>query len=126
MNATATVFDAGEIIARPRREVTWVKVAVAVADEDVTGVAGAALWGPLLDRPNLVDVADARRLRPIGPGGYSGGECYRTLVEVLLAGGEFCRTARCWRAPGRGGSGRLEGCHPSRWPPPPPRPPDVC
>jgi hypothetical protein len=60
-----------------------------VADEDVTGVAGAALWGPLLDRLNLVDVADGRRLRPIGPGGYTGGECYRTLVEVLLAGGEF-------------------------------------
>jgi hypothetical protein len=55
----------------------------------VTGVAGAALWGPLLDRLNVVDVADARQLRPIGPGGYRGGECYRTLVEVLLAGGEF-------------------------------------
>jgi hypothetical protein len=87
VNATATLFDAGELIARPRREATGVKVAV--ADEDVTGVAGAALWGPLLDRLNVVDVADARDLRPIGPGGYSGGECYRTLVEVLLAGGEF-------------------------------------
>jgi len=60
-----------------------------VADEDVTGVAGVALWGPLLDRLNLVGVADARGLRPIGPGGYTGGECYRTLVEVVLAGGEF-------------------------------------
>lgn len=87
MNATATLFDAGEIIAKPRREAARVKVTV--TDEDVTGVAGAALWGPMLDRLNLVDVADARRLRPIGPGGYTGGECYRTLVEVLLAGGDF-------------------------------------
>ena len=87
MNVTATLFDAGEITVRPRREAAAVRVTV--TDEDVTGVAGAALWGPLLDRLNLVDVADARRLRPIGPGGYTGGECYRTLVEVLLAGGEF-------------------------------------
>lgn len=87
MNATAMLFDAGEIIAKPRREAARVKVTV--TDEDVTGVAGAALWGPMLDRLNLVDVADARRLRPIGPGGYTGGECYRTLVEVLLAGGDF-------------------------------------
>ena len=87
MNATATLFDAGEIIARPCREASRVKAEI--ADEEVTGVAGAALWGPLLDRLNVVGVADARRLRPIGPGGYTGGECYRTLVEVLLAGGEF-------------------------------------
>ena len=87
MNATATLFDAGEIIARPRREAARVKAEI--AEEDVTGVAGVALWGPLLDRLNLVDVADGRGLRPIGPGGYTGGECYRTLVEVLLAGGEF-------------------------------------
>lgn len=87
MNATATLFDAGEIVARPRREAARVKAEI--ADEDVTGVAGVALWGPLLDRLNLVGVADERGLRPIGPGGYTGGECYRTLVEVLLAGGEF-------------------------------------
>lgn len=87
MNTTATLFDAGEIIVRPRREAA--RPNVEVADEDVTGVAGVALWGPLLDRLNLVGVADARGLRPIGPGGYTGGECYRTLVEVLLAGGEF-------------------------------------
>jgi hypothetical protein len=55
----------------------------------MTGVAGAALWGPLLDRLNVVGVADRRALRPIGPGGYTGGQCYRTLVEVLLAGGDF-------------------------------------
>jgi hypothetical protein len=87
VNATATLFDAGEIITRPRREAAPVKAEI--ADEDVTGVAGAALWGPLLDRLNVVDVADARGLRPIGPSGYTGGECYRTLVEILLAGGEF-------------------------------------
>ena len=88
MNATATLFDAGEIITRPRREAAPVKVSE-IADEDVTGVAGVALVGPMLDRLNVVDVADARGLRPIGPGGYTGGECYRTLVEMLLAGGEF-------------------------------------
>lgn len=87
MNATATLFDAGVTVVRPRRESARVKVTV--ADEDVTGVAGAALWGPMLDRLNVVGSADARRLRPIGPGGFTGGECYRTLVEVLLAGGEF-------------------------------------
>jgi hypothetical protein len=87
VNATATLFDAGEMIARPCREAA--RVRVEIVDEDVTGVAGVALWGPLLDRLNLVGVADRRRLRPIGPGGYSGGECYRTLVEVQLAGGDF-------------------------------------
>ncbi len=87
MNATATLFDAGELIARPRREAARPKAEI--ADEDVTGVAGVALWDPLLDRLNLVGVADARALRPIGPGGFSGCECYRTVVEVLLAGGEF-------------------------------------
>jgi hypothetical protein len=84
VNVTATLFDAGEMIARPGREVALVKVSL--ADGDVTGVA---LWGPMLDRLNVVDVADRRQLRPIGPGGYTGGECYRTLVEVQLAGGDF-------------------------------------
>lgn len=87
MNATATLFDAGALLDRPVVGVAPVKVSV--VDETVTGVAGVALWGPLLDRLNLVGVADERALRPIGPGGYTGGECYRTLVEVLLAGGEF-------------------------------------
>lgn len=87
MNATATLFDAGDMIVGPCREAAPVKVTV--TDEDVTGVAGVALWGPMLDRLNLVGVADGRELRPIGAGGYTGGECYRTLVEVLLAGGEF-------------------------------------
>jgi len=105
VNATATLFDAGEMIARPRREAA--RVMAEIADEDVTGVAGAALWGPLLDRLNLVGVADARRLRPIGPGGYTGGECYRTLVEVLLAGGEFLSD----RSLLEGATEQLRGAH---------------
>jgi hypothetical protein len=64
-------------------------VKVKVSDDKVTGVGGVALWGPMLDNLNLVGVADGRRLRPIGPGGYTGGECYRALVEILLAGGDF-------------------------------------
>lgn len=87
MNATVTLFDAGELIRRPAREVAAVRVTA--AEDEVTGVSGVALWGPLLDRLNLVGEADRRVLRPIGPGGYSGGECYRAVVEVLLAGGDF-------------------------------------
>ncbi len=105
MNATATLFDAGELIVRPRGEAALVKAEV--ADEDVTGVAGVALWGPLLDRLNLVGVADGRQLRPIGPGGYTGGECYRTLVEVLLAGGEFLSD----RSLLEGATEQLRGAH---------------
>ena len=54
----------------------------------MTGVAGAVLWRPLRDRLGLVEVADGRDLRPIGPGGSSGGLCSRSLVEVQLAGGD--------------------------------------
>jgi hypothetical protein len=42
-----------------------------------------------LDRLNLVGVADDRQLRKIGPTGYSGGECYRAVTELILAGGDF-------------------------------------
>lgn len=52
-------------------------------------MAGVVLWGPFLDRLNVVGVADDRRLRVIGPSGFSGGECYRSVVEVVLAGGDF-------------------------------------
>jgi hypothetical protein len=48
-----------------------------------------ALWGPLLDRLNVAAEADRRGLRPIGPGGYTGGECYRALIETQPAGGDF-------------------------------------
>jgi hypothetical protein len=105
VNITATLFNVGEIIARPRRESA--RVMPTVTDEDVTGVAGVALWGPLLDRLNVVEVADRRGLRPIGPGGYGGGECYRALVEVLLAGGDFLSD----RSLLEGATQRLRGAH---------------
>jgi hypothetical protein len=105
VKTTATLFDAGEIVGRPRRESA--RVTPTVADEEVTGVAGVALWGPLLDRLNVVEVADRRGLRPIGPGGYSGGECYRALVEVLLAGGDFLSD----RSLLAGATQRLRGAH---------------
>lgn len=105
MKTTATLFDAEETLARPRREAT--KVAVTFSDDEVTGVAGAVLWGPFLDRLNVVGAADQRVLRPIGPGGYTGGECYRTLVEVLLAGGEFLSD----RSLLEGATERLRGQH---------------
>ena len=87
MNVTAPLFDAGGMVPVPVRRVAT--AGVSLVDEDVTGVAGMVLWGSLLDRLNVVAVADDRELRPIGPGGYTGGECSRAVVEVLLAGGEF-------------------------------------
>lgn len=87
MNVTATLFDAGELTDRSSRRVTSVQATV--SDDNVTGIAGVVLWGELLDCLNVVDVADRRQLRPIGRNGYTGGECYRTLVEVQLAGGDF-------------------------------------
>jgi Transposase DDE domain group 1 len=105
VNITAALFDAGKLGKRPHREVA--RVVASVSDDEVTGVAGAALWGPLLDRLNLVDVADDRQLRPIRAGGYSGGECYRALVEVLLAGGEFVSD----RSSLAGATQRLRGAH---------------
>jgi Transposase DDE domain group 1 len=87
VNSTLPLFDVGELVERPARAVAPVQVTV--RDEAVTGVAGVVLWGEMLDRLNLVGVADARGLRPIGASGYSGGECYRALTEVLLAGGDF-------------------------------------
>ena len=88
MKTTAPLFEIEDpVTTRPWQRVTPV-VAEATGD-DVTGVAGIALWGELLDRLGLVGEADRRNLRPIGPGGYSGGECYRPLVELQLAGGDF-------------------------------------
>lgn len=88
MNTTALAFDLQDtLIDRPRRGVA--PIAVEASEDSVTGVAGVALWGPLLDRLGLVDESDRRGLRPIAPGGYTGGECYRALVETLLAGGDF-------------------------------------
>ncbi len=87
MNATATLFDAGELIRRPVREVAPVRVTV--TEDEVTGVAGWRCGGRCWTGSTWSAEADRRALRPIGPGGYSGGECYRAVVEVLLAGGTF-------------------------------------
>ena len=83
-------------------------------DDLVTGIAGAALWGPLLDRLGLVSEADRRQLRPIGPGGYSGGECFRALVEVVLAGGDVVSDRGLLAGVA---NERLRGSHvlPSQW-----------
>jgi hypothetical protein len=88
VNDTGLLFDVeGELLARPPRNVP--APVVGASETDLTPVAGVALWGPLLDRLNVVAEADRRELRPIGPGGYSGGECYRALTEICLAGGDF-------------------------------------
>ena len=60
------------VITRPFQRVA--PVVVEATEDDVTGVAGIALFGELLDHLGLVQAADRRGLRPIGPGGYSGGE----------------------------------------------------
>lgn len=88
VNATGLLFEVDDsVLACPVRSVPT--PVVTASEEDLTPVAGVALWGPLLDRLNVVAEADRRGLRPIGPGGYTGGECYRALTETLLAGGDF-------------------------------------
>jgi hypothetical protein len=88
VNGTGLLFPVdGLVVARPAAAVP--KPVASASEEDLTPVAGVALWGPLLDRLNVVAEADRRGLRPIGPGGYSGGACYRALAEVCLAGGDF-------------------------------------
>ncbi|HMA46006.1 MAG TPA: hypothetical protein VKP11_02165 [Frankiaceae bacterium] len=88
VNGTGLLFDVEDpVLARPARPVPT--PVVSGSEADLTPVAGVVLWGPLLDRLNVVAEADRRGLRSIGPGGYSGGACYRALVETLLAGGDF-------------------------------------
>ena len=88
VNDTGLLFDVeDELLARPGRSVP--APVVEASETDLTPVAGVALWGPLLDRLNVVAEADRRGLRPVGPGGFTGGECYRALVEICLAGGDF-------------------------------------
>lgn len=88
MNDNALAFELNDpVVERPTRAVTSVEVEP--TDDQIIGVGGLPLWGELLDRLGLIDEADRRRLREIGPEGYSGGECYRSLVEMLLAGGDF-------------------------------------
>ncbi len=88
MKTTPALFETADtVIARPARRVA--RPVVEATEDDLTGIAGVALWGELLDHLGLVAEADRRQLRPIGPGGYSGGECYRAVVETQLAGGDF-------------------------------------
>lgn len=88
MNVTALRFELGDtVVKRPERAVA--RPVVEASEDSVTGVAGIVLWGEMLDRLGLVGEADRRGLRPIGPGGYTGGECYRAVVETQLAGGDF-------------------------------------
>jgi hypothetical protein len=88
VNTTAPLFEIDDkVIARPFQRVATVRVEA--TEDDVTGVAGVALFGELLDHLGLVDASDRHGLRPIGPGGYTGGECYRPVVELQLAGGDF-------------------------------------
>jgi hypothetical protein len=88
VKTTAPLFEIEDrVVARPLRRVA--PIAVEASEDNLTGVAGIALVGELLDRLGLVEVADRHHLRPIGPGGYSGGECYRPVVELQLAGGDF-------------------------------------
>jgi hypothetical protein len=85
---TAPLFKIEDtVIPRPARQVAH--PVVSATEDDLTGIAGVAIWGELLDRLSLVAESDRRQLRPIGPGGYSGGECYRAVVETQLAGGDF-------------------------------------
>lgn len=88
VNATSRLFEVEEPArSRPKRAVP--KPQVQASEDDLTQIAGAALWGPWLDRLDVVGVADELQLRQVGPGGYSGGICFRSLVETLLAGGDF-------------------------------------
>ncbi len=72
MKTTPLLFDIEDhVVSRPSQRVA--PVIVETTEDDVTGVAGIALFGELLDHLGLVEAADRRNLRPIGPGGYSGG-----------------------------------------------------
>ena len=90
MQTTPLAFPIRDITISPTRAARRVApVAVEASEDNVTGVAGLVLFGELLDRLGLVEAADSHNLRPIGPGGYTGGECYRALVETQLCGGDF-------------------------------------
>jgi hypothetical protein len=88
VKTTAPLFEIEDpVTTRPFQRVA--PVVAEATEDDVTGVARIALFGELLDHLGLVESADRRSLRPIGPGGYTGGECYRPIVELQLAGGDF-------------------------------------
>jgi hypothetical protein len=88
VNDNALLFEVpGTLGSRPVESSP--RVHVEAGEDSLTPVAGVVLWGPLLDRLGVISEADRGALRPIGAGGYSGGECYRSLVELQLAGGDF-------------------------------------
>lgn len=88
MNDTALAFELDDPrLERPTRGVFPVEVEP--TDDQIINVGGIALWCELLDHLGLYDEANRRRLREIGPEGYNSGECFRALVETLLAGGDF-------------------------------------
>jgi hypothetical protein len=66
VNATGLLSDVEDaVLTRPGKSVP--SPMVSRSEQDLTPVAGVALWGPLLDRLNLVAEADRRGPRPIGP-----------------------------------------------------------
>jgi hypothetical protein len=66
VKSTPMLFDIDDmVITRPFQRVA--PVVVEATEDDVTGVAGIALFGELLDHLGLVQAADRRGLRPIGP-----------------------------------------------------------
>jgi hypothetical protein len=72
VNATPLLFDIEDmVIARPFQRVA--PVVVEATEDDVSGVAGIALFGELLDHLGLLQVANRRGLRPIGPGAIAAG-----------------------------------------------------
>lgn len=88
VKATSRLFEVEEPVdVRPRGGVP--EPVVEASEEDLTPLAGVALWGPLLDRLGLVGLADDVGLRQVAANGFSGGECLRALVETMLAGGDF-------------------------------------
>ena len=100
MKTTAPLLEiADPTTTRPFQRVA--PVAVEQCEDDVAGVAGIALFGELLDRLGLVEAADRRNLRPMVGPDYTGGECYRSVVELQLVGGDFLFDVSLLRATGR-------------------------
>lgn len=55
------------VLASPKHPVP--QQVTTVSEKDLASVVGVVLWGPLLDRLNVVVEADRQVLREIGPGG---------------------------------------------------------
>ena len=66
MTGTGLLFDVEDaLLARPAGVVPT--PVVSASEADLTPVAGVALWGPLLDRLNVVAEADRRAYGRSGP-----------------------------------------------------------